>query len=307
MNLNLKLIILIGAICFGKFSFATEDSLLLKNSINTQLHTKKQKNSLELKVRNDNLGLKGDDIGETHTSIVSYYNMKWSSKYNFMFRWESTEYSGKNNTTEEPRDIFFSEVNNFQIIFDNNKLKNNSFFYTISPGLFYIQSNYITAGATGQKNAFHTYVVSKYYPRKYWIYLDENKPEYYFPYIEIKYGYNKSFFERKNFVLQTTNTAEIQLATNDNFSGLGAKTNANFMFFNNPFHIPEINLLLEGYYQSNLSSYQIAYLLAGYKLNWKHFSFANQLVKPLAKNLDNPYIKYNDMELMITYGIYYYY
>ncbi len=295
-----------NCLAFKKNIFILLLFFLLKTS---NLHSQTDSNTIEFRIRNDDAGevsnwLKtGDDLGETQACLIAINFLKKHPKYNYRIKIESTEFSALDNSTVEPRDIVFNELNNFQLSFDNNKLKTKTFFYSLSAGLYYIQSNHITIGATGQKEFWHKYILSNFYPKKNWIYNSSNIPDAYFPYAELKYGYVKDFFESNRFSLQTNANLELQLSTNSNFNGVAGKTSANFRFKNDRFRMHEFDVNFESFYQTNIAEYQIAYCQGGLRLNFKHFATYSEVCKPIKKNLNNPFIKYNDMEILFNYGI----
>ena len=216
------------------------------------LYSQSNKNYLDIKIRNDNadaistLFHTGDDVGETYDVSASYNNINWSDKYNYRFKVESKEFSNYDTSTLEPRDLLFDELNNFVFTFDNNKLLDNEFYYSLSVGMYLIQSNKISIGATGQKYLIHKYIVDKFYKERYWLYNSSHKPDKYFPYIELTYGYNKSFFKTKDFELHTISDVGIFILNNNNFNGLNAKLDANLRFFKKFLWMSEIDILTEG-------------------------------------------------------------
>lgn len=265
-------------------------------------------NNLEIRFKNDNAGEisnllnTGDDLGETHSMFISVNLLKIDSVYNFKFKIESTEFSALNNITPEPRDMFFTEVNNIRVAIDNNKLKNNSFFFSCALGLLYIQGNKITIGATGQKYNFHIWL-NTVYQKKYWIYLNSPAKDRYIPYVELNYGKNKLLFKKAHSSLLMINNLECKIASKFNFTGIGAKTYFDLNFKNEKYRMHSMDFEMEAYYLTNVIQYQTSYFQIGAKFNFKHFATYMQINKPIQKYLDNPFIKYDDMELLFNYGL----
>lgn len=266
------------------------------------------KNNLEIRVKNDDAGEisnwlnTGDDLGETHSLLIAVNLLKKDSTYNFRFKIESTEYSALNNLTLEPRDIVFREVNNIRLGIDNNKLKNNSFFYSCALGLFYIQGSKITIGATGQKYYAHK-LLDKIYLNKYWEYVKSPVNDIFIPYAELSYGHNKLLLKKAHSSLRMINNLECRIASKYNFTGLGVRTFFDLNLSINRYRLHSIDLTIEGYYLTNISQYQASYLEFGACFNFKHFTTYLQINKPIQKYLDNPFIKYDDMELLFKYGL----
>lgn len=266
-------------------------------------------NHVEVRVRNDDAGEisnwlhSGDDVGETQSFLLSVNLFDIHPKFNYRVKIESTEYSKLNEGTLEPRDIFFKEVNRFNLSIDNNKFQNNTFFYSLGTGLYYIQSNKLTIGATGQKYYWHKWLINNFYENKYWIYHPIMNKDLYLPYIELKYGYNRSFFESKRFVLNTITNAEGQLCSNSNYSGIGARTYFNFRIMNEKFKMHALDIECEAFYFTDISNYQVAYFQMGPRVNFKRFSAYIQFNQPIKKNLDNSIIIYDDMEILFNYGL----
>ena len=266
-------------------------------------------NNIEVLVRNDDAGEisnwlgTGDDLGETQASLISVNLLNKDSVYNFRFKMESTEYSALHTATPEPRDILFTELNNFQIAIDNNKFKNNSGFFSSAAGLFYIQGRMMTPGATGQKYYWHKWLVNNVYSDKYWIYVGSPVKDRFIPYAELKYGINKLIFNKTLSRLNTITNFECRIAGKFDFTGIGARTYFDLTLSNERFKMHSIDIELEGYYLTNIIQYQSAYLQVGTRFNFRYFSVNFQIKKPIVKYLDNPYIKYDDMEVLFTYGL----
>lgn len=264
---------------------------------------------IDFRVKNDDAGEisnwlhTGDDLGETQSLCITANLLKLSQIYNFRTKIESTEYSALNSLTPEPRDILFKEVNHIQFSFDNNKFKPDSFFFSGALGLYYIQSQKITIGATGQKYYWHKWLVNHFYSNKYWIYVPSADKSQIIPYMELKYGYNKLMFKKEHIKLMNITNLECRIASKFNYSGIGVKTYFDLSFSNERFKMHTIDLELEGYYLTNYMQYQIAYLQMGVRFNFKHLALYTHLNKPIKKYLDNPYTKYDDMELQFIYGL----
>ncbi len=272
------------------------------------VHSQTTQNYFEIRLKNDNAGElsnwlnTGDDLGETHSFLVAVNIQNKHPKYNFGTTIESTEYALLDTSMLEPRDILFTELNNFQLCFDNNKFQNKTFFFSIAPGMLYIQSNNVNSiGATGQKYYAHK-LISKSYADRYWIYNSSHKTDYYIPYIGLKYGYNKNFIERSHFSIRTISNVECQLSADHDYTGIGAKSYIDLRFTNERFKMNAIDIEMEGYYLTNID-YQIANFQIGLKLNCKRFAVYTQINKPIKKNLNNPYIVSNDMEILFNYGV----
>jgi hypothetical protein len=265
-------------------------------------------NYVEIRVRNDNAGDisnwldSGDDLGETQSFTLIYCNKKWHPRLNFKFQWESVEYSSLVDVTGYPRDIYFTELHDFLFETDNQK-QIGRIYYAAGAGLYYIQSRNITFGATGQKYLVHNWLLDKFYPGKEWEYVESGEPDHYFPYFEIKSGYADNLFQRSHFALYIQTHFGARISGNYNFTGLFNRSNLDFRFIFNAARFKEIALENEAYYQTNLTSYQIAYLQSGLKFRFKTISLFTSLWWPLEKNLNNPYIRQNDMELMFNYGL----
>lgn len=268
-----------------------------------------KRSNLEIRIKNDNAGefsnwLKtGDDLGETQSLSLSCNLLNSSKKYNYKFKLESTEYSVLNTSTLEPRDILFNEVNKLQFSIDNNKFNTNLFFFSSSIGLYYIQGNDITIGATGQKYYAHKLLIDPFYDKRNWIYVGNNASKNYIPYTNFSYGYNKLLFQYQKLRLNSIYNGELDVSNNLNFSGIGAKTYFDLEFTNKSSKMSTIDLELEGYYLTNFVQYQIAYYQIGMRFNFKHFACYTGVNKPIKKNLTNPLVKYNDMELLFYLGL----
>jgi len=266
-------------------------------------------NHVELRVRNDDAGeisnwLKtGDDLGETQSSFITVHLLEQDSVYNFRFRIESTEYSALNASTAEPRDILFSEANNFRLTIDNNKLRPRTFFYSGAIGLMYIQGRKLTLGATGQKYYWHEWMVNKFYKNKYWEYVESPVKDRFIPYIELGGGYNQLLFKRASVSLRMANNLECKLSSKYDFTGIGARSYFDLHLSNNKYKLHAIDFTLEGYYLTNFTQYQTSYIEGGVRFNFKHFASYFQVNKPIQKYLSNPYTKYDDMEILFNYGL----
>jgi len=265
-------------------------------------------NHFEVRVKNDNAGEisnwlhTGDDLGETHSLRLSAHLLKKHTLYNFRIILESTEYSALNVETAEPRDILFTELNSLQIAIDNNKFGDQSFFFSGAGGLYYIQGNKLTIGAAGQKYYMHKWVISKLYPKRYWIYDRSPVRDIFVPYVELKYGYNQLLFKTAHSSLFTVNNLESRVAGKFHFSGIGARTYFDLKLSVERFNIQDVDVELEGLYLTNITQYQTAYLQIGTRVNFEHVAVYTQINQPIKKYLDNPLIKYDDMELQFNYG-----
>jgi hypothetical protein len=263
----------------------------------------------ELRVKNDDAGEisnwlnSGDDLGETQSLMLSVNFLQSHPKYNFRMRAESTEYSALNKQTAELRDIFFTEVNNFQFSVDNNKFLDQPFF-AVAPGLLYIQSNRITPGATGQKYYWHKWIVEPFYKDKYWEYVKSNEKARVIPYAEFRYGFYKSILRQNGKSLTLTSNLESRLASNFNFTGIGAKAYLDFKLLEDNAKF-NIDFEAEGYYLTNVSDYQTSYGQLGARVNIRRLSLYGQMNKPFQKYIQNPLIKYDDKEILFNYGIVY--
>lgn len=265
--------------------------------------------NIEITVKNDDAGEisnwlnTGDDLGETQTTLIAFNLLKKDNIYNFRIKIESTEYSALNDITPEPRDILFTEQNNIQLAMDNNKFNNNSYFFSCAAGLFYIQSNRITIGATGQKYYWHKWIVNKFFSNKYWIYVDSHIKDRYIPHADFKYGYNKLLFKRAHASLNTINKLECRIASNFNYTGIGASSYFDLKLSNDRLKMQSLDIEMEGNYLTNIAQYQTSYLQIGTRLNFKNLAICMQVNKPITKYLENPFILYDDMELLFNYGL----
>jgi hypothetical protein len=266
-------------------------------------------NNVDIRIKNDNAGQlsewlqTGDDLGETHSFSLSANLLKISKLYNFGIKIESTEYATLNRKTREPRDILFTELNNVQLSFDNNKFQNNAIFYSCTAGLYHLQGNKITIGATGQKHFFHNIFNNLY--DNYWIYVSSDEKELYIPHGEMCFGHNKTIFKKANVILNTINNIQCRVASDFRYSGIGAKSYFNLRLINEGHYMHAIDIELEGYYLTNIEQYHTFYLQTGARLNFKHFVLYLHLNKPLSKYLTNPLIKSDDLELLFIYGFAY--
>ncbi len=267
------------------------------------------KTNYELRIKNDDAGEvsnwlnSGDDLGETQSLFLAATIFNKHPKYNFRLAVESTEFAKLNESTSEPRDIYFTELNTFQGFITNNKFKNKHFFYSLEVGLHYIQGNKITIGASGEKYYWHKWVLSRFYNNKYWVYNKSNAKDNFIPFVKIEYGYHYDFYKSEKVVFNTVSTMECQASSNLNYNGIGAKSRLNFIAHNTKFEMHGLGTELELYYLTNFINYQIAYAQLGLQFYFKHFSLYCKLNKPIKKNLDNPFIIYNDMELLFNYGL----
>lgn len=266
-------------------------------------------NNVDISIKNDNAGQlsewlqTGDDLGETHSFSLSANLLKISKLYNFGIKIESTEYAALNRKTRELRDILFTELNNVQLSVDNNKFQNNAVFFSCTAGLYYLQGNKITIGATGQKYFFHKVFKSLY--NNYWIYLPSSEEALYIAHGEIRFGLNKTLFKRAHTSLNTIHNIACRVASDFRYAGIGAKSYFNLRLSNDRHYLHAIDIELEGYYQTNIGQYQILYLQTGTRLNFKHFALYLHLNKPIRKYLENPLIQRDDKELLFIYGLTY--
>lgn len=266
-------------------------------------------NFIEVRVRNDNAGElsnwlhTGDDLGETQSLRLAAGLLTRHPRYNVRLAIESTEFSARYPGSSNPRDILFTELNNLQISLDNNKFRPDTFFFSGAAGLYYIQGNKLTPGATGQKYYMHEWVISRFYPGRQWNYVASPVKDRYIPYVELKYGYNKPLLQHAHLTLNTITTLEGRLAGDYRFSGVGARTYLDLKLRNDRHRLHAIDLEVEGYYLTNVTQYQVAYLQAGPRFNFRHVAFYTQINKPLKKYLNNGLIKYDDMELQFNYGL----
>lgn len=262
-------------------------------------------------MKNDNAGElsyllnQGDDFGETHNVLLSFDLIDSASKYNFHFSVGSVEYSGAIESTKEKRDIYFNELNQFNLKFDNNSYRNNTSFSSLGLSYYFIQSNLITIGATGQKSTLHKIISKKLYPSRYWIYYQNGEPNRHIFLINYSFGYNLLLLENDKIRLNSMSSLQINLANKYNFSGIGANTFVNLKFRNKKVRKYSFDLDFQGFYLSNLFHYQNAFVELDVRLNWKRFSIYTGINKPIVKYLDNPYLKYNDMEMLFIYGLAY--
>lgn len=283
--------------------------LLLSLFLSTTLVGQVNRNNIEVRVKNDDAGEisnwlnTGDDLGETQSLFIAANLLKKDSTYNFRFKIESTEYSALNILSPEPRDILFREVNHFRLGIDNNKFKHNTFFYSGTIGLFYIQGRKITPGATGQKYYWHEWLVNKFYQNKYWEYIASPVKDRFIPYLEFSYGHNQVLFKRERMKLNMSNSLECRLASQYNFTGLGARSYFDLYLSNSKYKLQAIDITLEGYYLTNITQYQTSFVELGIRLNFKHFASYFQINKPISKYLNNPFILYDDMEILFNYGL----
>lgn len=267
------------------------------------------KNYFELKVKNDDAGEisnwlnSGDDLGETQCMYLALHLINKHPKYNYKFEIESTEFSKLNEITSEMRDIFFTEVNTFQIGLDNYKFKNKQQFFGIKTGLYFIQSNRITLGASGQKYYWHQLLLSNFYSNKKWIYTASGKKDVYLPFIKLSYGYHHEFFKSEKINFYSSPTIEANIANNHHFSGLCIKPNLNVIVKNKRYKMHSFGAETEFCYQSNFFNYQMMYLQLALQTYFKHLSFYLKLNKPFKKHLLNPFIVYNDLEFLFNYGL----
>lgn len=267
------------------------------------------KTHFELKIRNDDAGEisnwldSGDDLGETQSMYLAFHWLNKHPKYNYRFEVESTEFSKLNETTPEKRDIFFTEVNTFQFGLDNYKFKNKKHFFGFKTGLFFIQSNRLTMGASGQKYYWHQLLLSNFYSNKKWIYTFSGKRDVYLPFIKLNYGYHYEFFKSEKINFYTSSSFEASIASNHHFSGLGIKPNINVIVKNKRYKMHSFGVETEFCYQSNFYNYQMMSLQLALQTYFKNLSFYLKLNKPFKKHLLNPFIVYNDLEFLFNYGL----
>ncbi|NOU46663.1 MAG: hypothetical protein HOO86_06345 [Bacteroidales bacterium] len=282
--------------------------IVLKLSVFGQI----AKSNIEIREKNDFAGEfskwfnTGDDIGETQSLFLSANFFPKKLKYNFKIKVESTEYSTFDNNTPEPRDLRFIELNNFQFCIDNNRFKDRSWFYSLAIGLMYIQGNRISIGAVGEQYYLHKWIIEKIYSDRYWIYNNSKIKDFYVPYLELKYGYRRVLFKKGQTCLISSNNVECRIASKFNFTGIGTKSNLDLRFENDRFKMHTLDFEFEGFYLTNIQQYNIAYFQLGLRLNFIIFSTYLQLNKPISKYLNNPYIKYDDMEILFNYGLVFY-
>ncbi|MFC2101616.1 hypothetical protein ACFLS7_01325 [Bacteroidota bacterium] len=170
-----------------------------------QTYSQKNRNYIDIQISDDNASEisnwlnTGDDLGDGFSFKIEINIAAIHPKYNFSVKWQSAEFSALDLRTVEPRDVIFNELNNYQLTFDNNKLRDKTFFYEFSVGVFFIQSSRIFIGATGLKHFFHNEILTKNYPGRYWIYNLSDEPDHYFLYLDLNYGYTISFFSDHSF------------------------------------------------------------------------------------------------------------
>ena len=145
------------------------------------------------------------------------------------------------------------------------------------------------------------WVVVPFYKEKYWTYINSFS-DIYIPYVELKYGYNKLIIDKENISLNTITNAECRVASNINFSGVGARTYLDLKLMK---HKPKFNMdfEMEGFYMTDFERYQTSFVQFGTQFNFKSFSIYTQINKPLQKYLANPLIKYDDKEILFNYGL----
>lgn len=263
---------------------------------------------LELKIRNDNAGElsnwlnTGDDLGETHGISLLYKNYSLHPKYYFKIKIESVEFSGLDTSTVEKKDLVFDELYNFQFSFGNNKFQEKTFFYALSAGLIYIQSQRVTVGATGIKYLTHKYLLSKMNPDMVWVYNESDGKSRFFPFVKADYGFNKLFLRSEKFVIQTKSVLKLQLASQVNFSYIGARINVDFRFLNERFKLAEVALRTRGDYYTAFSGAHTLYASMGMKLRFQSLAVYADLCYFFAKNLNESIIQNNDSEPLFEFG-----
>jgi len=264
------------------------------------------KNNVGIQIINDNLGeisnkLKtGNDYGETQSTGISINLLTIHHIFNYHLYIESTEFSAP---TKKYRHIHFKELNNFKFVVNNNKSKDRTSFISLGTGLYYIQGNSITIGASGQKYYFHKLIISKDYPRKYWIYENDSSNKLYLPYLDFNIGYNYSLFKKHFFRINSRYNIDIPVSTVKCFTGIAAISKFVFQYINENNRLNSIDLEAEGYYFYASDYSKVAYVQVGLKINFRHFSAYFQLNKPFNKQLKNPYLKYDDLDVLFIEGL----
>jgi hypothetical protein len=264
-------------------------------------------NYLEWKIRNDDLGevsnwlRTGDDLGETYSVTLSYQHYSRNEKYRWNAEVQSTEFSTLNKSTKDPKDIFFNELNAFRVGLEKEFRENQ--FLISSAGLYHIQSNRLTPGATGEKYYWHKLVLKNLYYRKVWNYVPDDRPNYNFPFLGVGYGIRKKFQLNHQWTSLFHSSFNLQLASNSNFSGVSNQTVSTLQLAVGKKRKKLFDLEGTMFYQSNIISYQSCYLQMLLRGTFRSFAVFGSVVKPLAKNLDNPYVRYNDMEILFQSGL----
>ncbi len=243
----------------------------------------------------------GDDLGETYTSHLSFHNFNWSSKLNFAITAESTLYTGLDQVSKAIRDVNCNERNNFRLSLNNRK--ENSFFYTLTAGCDYIQSKKPGFGASGQAKLYHEKVINPTFPTKYWIYEFPNKPTRVFPFAEARFGFAHSFVNNSRFLLQLVSDAGLLCSTNINFSELRSINQFSAAWKFGKSKSFSLRYDFEYYFSSNFLFFQNSYLKNLFSIKIYSVEFSSGLTIPIVKNLSNPYLPYNDKEIMFHYNV----
>jgi hypothetical protein len=148
----------------------------------------------------------------------------------------------------------------------------------------------------------HKYLLDKFYYQKSWEYNTSGIQDIFIPELDLKYGYNFKILNSKYFAINTITNAELHYSTDTNYRGLGAKGKAYFTIKEIGFKAPNIEFELEGAYLTNVTQYEDIYYQLGMGLEFNNFSLYTQVRNPISKNLSNPYIVHDDLELNFNYG-----
>lgn len=264
-------------------------------------------NYLEWRIRNDDLGevsnwlRTGDDLGETYSVMLGYHHYSRNQKYRWAAEIQSTEYSVLNKTTKDPKDIFFNELNTFRFSLEREFRENQ--FWVGSAGFYHIQSSHLSPGATGEKYYWHKLVLKNLYYRKVWNYVPDGRPTSFFPYIAAGYGIRKKITIGRQWAFLVHSIFDLQLATNKNFSGISNQSTGTFQLTLGRERKKLFDFEGAIFYQSNIIQYQNSYWQMLLRGSFYSFAIFGSVVKPIAKNLENPYVRYNDMEILFQYGV----
>lgn len=263
---------------------------------------------VDVKILNDDAGelstrmKTGDDLGETYTSHLSYHNFNLSTKFNFAIAFQSTLYTALDKTTKKiPRDVQCNERNSFQIMLNNKKLQ--SFFYSLFVGFDYIQSTKPSVGASGQAKWYHEKIINPNFPTKYWIYNYKGNPSRFFPFLEARYGFTHNFIENKNFYCSLSTEAGVQLSTDPNFSEVRSVNQLTAAWYYGKTKAYSIQYDFEYFFSGNFLAYQNNFIKNLISFKFHSFEMGTGITVPIVKNIYNPFLPYNDKEIMFHYNV----
>ena len=136
-----------------------------------------------------------------------------------------------------------------------------------------------------------------------WYYDNDTEKQNYIPYIECKYGYNYRFLNTNHFKITSVANVESRISSSKYLSGVAAKAVLTFQYVHESKRFQSIELETEGYSFISFNAVPVDYYQIGINCNFKHVTYLFQFNKPIKKDLYNPLLKNDDMDVLFVEGL----